>query len=97
MGISHINLEVDAALVKEEILTDDYRLASSGGVTTEIKHLEPISCHVLFPFVSVIVIALRMLLLRMAVISQVEVITLGRGFLVSLRNWLTSDLAGSDE
>ena len=39
MGISHINLEVDAVLVKEAILTDDYRLASSGGVITEIKHL----------------------------------------------------------
>ena len=39
MGISRINLEVDAALVKEAILTDDYRLASSCGVITEIKHL----------------------------------------------------------
>jgi len=39
MGISRINLEVDAALVKEAILTDDYRLASSGGVITEIKYL----------------------------------------------------------
>ncbi|XP_066354305.1 uncharacterized protein [Miscanthus floridulus] len=39
MGISCINLEVDVALVKEAILTDDYRLASSGGVITEIKHL----------------------------------------------------------
>jgi hypothetical protein len=39
MGITRINLEVDAALVKEAILTDDYRLSSSGGVITEIKHL----------------------------------------------------------
>ena len=36
MGISRINLEVDVAPVKEAILTDDYRLASSGGVITEI-------------------------------------------------------------
>jgi hypothetical protein len=31
--------QVDVALAKEAILTDDYRLASSSGVIMEIKHL----------------------------------------------------------
>jgi hypothetical protein len=50
LGIPHISLEVDAALVKEAIQTDDYRLAPSGGVITEIKQFlgaEFRSCNVL--------------------------------------------------
>ena len=30
---------MDASLVKDAIKTDDYRLASIGGIVTEIKHI----------------------------------------------------------
>jgi hypothetical protein len=39
LGITRLNLEVDASLVKDAIKTDDYRLASIGGIVTEIKHI----------------------------------------------------------
>jgi len=39
LGITRLSLEVDASLVKDAIKTDDYRLASIGGIVTEIKHI----------------------------------------------------------
>jgi ribonuclease HI len=49
LGIQSITLQVDAALVQEAIQTDAFRLASSGGVITEIKQLigaEFVSCSI---------------------------------------------------
>lgn len=39
MGIARIALEVDAALVKDALQTEDYRLAATGGIIVEIKHI----------------------------------------------------------
>jgi hypothetical protein len=39
LGITRIILEVDATMLKDAILTDDYRLTPTGGVITEIKQL----------------------------------------------------------
>jgi ribonuclease HI len=39
LGIQRITLEVDAALIKEALQTNDYRLAPTGGVIAEIKQL----------------------------------------------------------
>lgn len=39
LGIMRLNIEVDASLVKTALETKEFRLAPTGGVITEMKHI----------------------------------------------------------
>ena len=50
LGIMRLNIEVDASLVKTALETNEFRLAPTGGVITEMKHIistEFAHCNVL--------------------------------------------------